>query len=653
MLPAALTLLLSTIVPADGRLERCTAVAGPVAAPCGQPMELPPGKHVAWIERGGEITPFLTEVESGRKSTIDGPFVPAGEVRTGEPVRVFDVETRRGVGKAFERHGSGSVPAGRVVAAIMDDRGGIVGLSRPVRVPGGGSVNVTASAGSHVIAFLKRPRAGDEVHVALDARPPDVFSDAGDRVLAIWYDIDAPRARITASSKTLELEPVEITPRPNRITDVRGELRLLPSIDVTIAPLPREVKTPLHVSVALATDSREIRKIEVAPGRTYRIEALPRDVYSVALLVGGGEVEQPVNLTSGADAALTFAPEPIVVSGVVKHGSEPARAKVSFRLSRSRADAESDDLGRYELLLWQPRMYEVLVTLSGAGAPPPLKDFVSVQRDMTWDVAIPKTDVRVRVVDARTQQPIAKAEAGVLNAWGGTMERPAHRQSQNVTTDENGVARFAPLRPGQATVYVSAKGYFAARPREIVVADDTATVIDVALEPEGERRTVTLLLPDSTPATGAEVFVEQASWSATAGADGSVGIPRVLGAGPVLVRHPKAASAIRRLDSETAWRLAPAAPPLRLQVERWTGWPDPASVTIWIDGLPVSGNALRFLTRAPASLPSHGDWVAHHLPAAPLRIIARRGQLPAAAQDALAATIPFPWPANAKIQVAD
>lgn len=220
-------------------------------------------------------------------------------------------------------------------------------------------------------------------------------------------------------------------------------------------------------------------------------------------------------------------------------------------------------------------------------------------------------------------------------------------------TDDQGVARLAPLRPRKATVYASASGYFTAKPRHVAVADETATVIEVALEPEGERRAVTLLLPDGTPAAGAEVVLEQASWRATAGADGGVGMPRALGAGPFLIRHPNAASAIRRLDAETTWHLAPAAPPLRLQVEPWTGWPDPATVTLWIDGVPVSGSTLRFLTRAPAMLPSHGDWVAHHLPAAPLRIIARRGTLPAATQEALAITIPFPWPAGATLRVAD
>lgn len=109
-------------------------------------MELPPGKHDVWIERGGEITPFLTEVESGGTLSIEGPFVPAGEVRAGAAVRLFDVEARRVVAKAFERRGSGVVPAGRVVAAITDDRGGIIGLSRPEAVPAGGSVEFAASA---------------------------------------------------------------------------------------------------------------------------------------------------------------------------------------------------------------------------------------------------------------------------------------------------------------------------------------------------------------------------------------------------------------------------------------------------------------------------------------------------------------------------
>ncbi|HVE71569.1 MAG TPA: carboxypeptidase-like regulatory domain-containing protein [Thermoanaerobaculia bacterium] len=659
-----LALLISTVIPADGDLAGCTAVVAEARVACGERVRLGPGVHATWIERRAQITPFLTGVEGGKAAIIDGPLVAAGEIRAPEPVRIFDVETRAGFRTAFERRvtGHSAMPAGRAVAAVTDARGAIIGLSRPVVVTPGRTVTVSADVGSHVIAFLTRPRrpsadAPDEVTVALETvsatRAPDVFSDAGDRILAIWYDVEARHGRIVAASKTLSLEAIDVAPRPSRVADVRAGLVTLPSIDVVVVPPRREVSTPMHLSVARNNDNREIRRVTVVPGKTQRIESLPRDLYSVALLVGGGEMEQRADLTSGVDAALTFAPEPLIVSGVVRHGGDPVRATISFRLGRSRAEATTDDQGRYELTLWQPRMYEVLVTRAESEGVSPFKDFVSVLRDMTYDVEVPGTDVRVRVTDARTGEPIAAANVGILNAWGGEGARASHQQTQNVTTDDAGTARFAPLRPGKATLYVAAEGYFGAKAQELTVADGMRAVIEIRLDPQGEARRITLLLPDNTPAAGAEVFI-QPSWSATAAANGSVEIPHVLDGSVVLIRHANAASAVRRFDLQgDTWQLGVAAPPLRLGVERWSGWPEPATVTIWLDGVPISGAALRWLTRASASLPSQGDWVAFHLPAAPLRIIAQRGTLDPGVQAALAASIPYPWPAGAIIRVTD
>ncbi len=652
-------------------------------AACDTAVELPDGVYHAWLERPHEITPALTllEVPAYGNKRIATPFIPSGEVRLApdspfERVRLFDVEMRDASSLAFERLADGvtRMPAGRTVAAAVDDRGAVIALSRPTvvgtREPAVVNPDVPRSGGD-VIAFLERPLdARGEVALSLETaaggRRPDVIRDATDRVLAIWYGVESPRARIVAESKTLELAPVDLVLPPRRVTEVRATLQRLPSIHVRVAtPDPgvaAKVGGKLLLSVRREHETEELRRIEIdRAGGVYHFEALPRDVYSVALLLPDGEVETEVDVTSGTDADVELALEPIVISGTVWHGKEPAQAKISFRLSRGRANAVTNADGRYEIVLWQPRMYEVQTTILGGGAPP-LLDFVRFTESTIFDVEVPRTDVRVRVIGANGGAPIEGASVAVLNTWGGASARREHRQLQNVLTDASGIARVAPLRAGSANIHVVARGYVPAEPRQIDITEETTTVIEIQLRPEDAGKQRVVRLADGTPAAGAELLVADPAsprsvlWRGAAGIDGIVAIPDDLVGLPVVIRHPMAAGAVQIIrDDRAEWKLSVPAPPLRIQVERWNAWPEPAEITLWIDGVEVRGSALAFLASTSASVPANRIWTAHNLPTASLRIAAtlHGGAVPRETRGAMATTVSFPWPLDIRIRVTE
>lgn len=96
------------------------------------------------------------------------------------------------------------------------------------------------------------------------------------------------------------------------------------------------------------------------------------------------------------------------------------------------------------------------------------------------------------------------------------------------------------------------------------------------------------------------------------------------------------------------------APPLTVQVRHADGTPArQASIVVWIDGVRFGrSRPLPFLIPVTSL---DGIWTARNLPAAPLRIVALAARSSvdpdATSIDALAETIPFPWPDQPMVRV--
>jgi hypothetical protein len=101
-----------------------------------------------------------------------------------------------------------------------------------------------------------------------------------------------------------------------------------------------------------------------------------------------------------------------------------------------------------------------------------------------------------------------------------------------------------------------------------------------------------VVLPNGAAAADAEVWAFDPAmnpvWSGKATSEGVIEMPDVAMGATLLLRHPQAASSARRWDGESVWKLEPPAEPLSLTV-------DPsAPISVWLDGVQLSGPALSF-----------------------------------------------------------
>lgn len=280
------------------------------------------------------------------------------------------------------------------------------------------------------------------------------------------------------------------------------------------------------------------------------------------------------------------------------------------------------------------------------------------------DIRVPLTKVLVQVTDAATNQPVADAEVTTFNRWEDPQSGKG-TASHAVTTDAAGVARLAPLTPGTAEIHVHATGYFKDDPITITVPDLERTVA-VKLRPTGATSVLRIALPNGAPASEAEVMVVADTggwknlWSGRADAQGVANVPRALSGAIILARHPAAAGVARRFEDlpEQEYRLRlPSPQPLMVKTERRGDVAGNVAITIWFDGLPLTGSALEFLLRSPAMVPNSGFWTASNLPRAPIRILASSGliddQIVKGAFDALATIVPEPSPNPVVLSVVD
>jgi hypothetical protein len=125
----------------------------------------------------------------------------------------------------------------------------------------------------------------------------------------------------------------------------------------------------------------------------------------------------------------------------------------------------------------------------------------------------------------------------------------------------------------------------------------------------------------------------------------------------LLVRHLGAASASLRLpngDAAASLRLRGAAPPVTVTVTTNDDSRVANAIFAWIGGARLSAAALNFVSWSNPLTDHDRRWTARNLPPESLRVLAvRQPRLQQAAAghfDAIAQTIPYPWPAGASIR---
>ena len=657
---------------------------------CGQWFAPPADRYRYWLERRGEMTPtwavLIYNGDPFRGRGMGGivPVAPAGPVgipaeraiASHESIRVVSTRATHSRSKTwwiFDRRiatrdarSPVQMPEGSAVMGRFDRRtNDAIALSRPFDVKAGRAVSVWPEppVASDVLVVLDKPVATQtlknpgatrlKLNDGNRQRPADVVIDATNRMIAIWYEVDARRATISVESDVMFWAPREVQLVRGKVTTVRAQAAPLPTVKVSVnapadAPLPEEM--PLEVTRAGRDES--VRRATVKDG-AQELPALPADALRFTLTLGEWKVHEDVDLSSGQDAAVIFDLQPLVVRGTVYYGDEPTRARVSFLNGDAWPAVETNDRGFYETTLWWPDVYTARVTLAGRNGPPFLDAFREIFDSGTVDFHVPGTDYRVRVRDKTNGKGIEGARVLVGSLWkdesGGS-----RRETQRVVTDASGLALLPPLRTGELVVDVQADRYARGEPLRAVV-DDPRRELDIWLEPLPATGQLRLLLPNGSPAAHAEVWALDAAlkalWRGSFDGEGVLEVPTIAEGALLLLRHPDGASTVRRWpssDRSVTWSLGTPAEPLTVVAEELSRDPaQGAHVVLWLDGIKLSGPALALATWSVPMTDQNGAWVGRNLPMGSLRLLVvgrdRYDAIATTAFDTVSRQIEYPW----------
>jgi hypothetical protein len=656
--------------------------------PCGEWFQPPAGRYRAWLEQGDSMTPspWLTYYAGGdfkhSGQMLIAPVVPAGRVRAssesrireGQHLRIVHVDSHLfegGIGRLLDRrvaahaaYSGARMPAGEILVGVFEGDNALA-LSRPVRVGAGETVAVSPrppSKGSDLLVALQRaPGTYREEITALvntgeDAKKADLLIAGADRIVALWYGLEASSARLRVSSQSSFLREDEISLRAGKVTTYRGALKPRPTLGVTLFA-PEDFDQEAYVEIDA---SGAIQSLPLLINEPTTIENAPAEPLRVTLQTGAWRFTKEIDLSDGIDGSVTFELHPVRVSGVVLQGRNPSvGAEVGFQVEKGEVvSGKTDGEGEYRLTLWREGYYPVLIDLPEVSGPP-IFDFVRAADGERIDFRLPDNRYSVRVVDGATKEPIAAASVRVDQRSGN------RETSQAVVTDSNGTVVLPPLGEGTLTLVGSADGYRESSPQQFQIPPDAGHLeILLALEREQEDHHLRILLSNGVPASGAEAWILMEGsgfpvWQGKSDQEGVLRYPMVPGDGILLLRHPHGSSVVRRLHSVGADQiLPPVSAPLRIRIESRSGEiVRSAAIALILEEARLFGPALAFFTWSAALVDGSSTWIGRNLPPRPMRALAATARqattLQTGALDWSAVTIAYPWESQITLTVVE
>lgn len=645
---------------------------------CGAVADLAAGSYVAWVTSGNTISERPAELAIDAGSTVvevslPAPSLPAGTVSihaaAGEVVDVMQLAPPNASGWLFRvRAASGAslmMPEGPAVAIGREPGGAPRWISESIMVRAG-TPNVVGPRGGDGTTLLAEIRVApdldihdaDESTMTLAGRKPQVWGRAADVIFAVWYDLPAERSVFAALPDTWFVPSQEAVLRASQTSWIRADAQPLPMLTVFIeTENPEDITDELVIEVRTAMREKPIE--HPAKVGLNEIRHVPPDKVAISLSMGRWKFSEDVDLSDGISRSVTFELKPAIVTGKVRYRSKAVRAKLRFRAAEE-SEISTDDSGNFRAVLWLPGFYPVAVALPDHPEVPFFHFPVRITGDRELSITIPGTAVRVRVVNARTGEPVPNAFVMVKTAWAEPVE--GNRGGAfRIPTDETGEVALPPFHIGTVEVLAEAPGFAAGKPAKYTISSDTHAETFVVSLAESRAARLTVTLFDGRPAAGAIAvgYVgDRIAWTASSDSEGNIGVPEDFD-GRIAVRDRAAAGTMGewRLGTSSAnWRLRPAAPPLRLRVVDSGGEPVPgARIILWTGDIPIAGSALSFLYDATPSTSGDGTWTAHGLPAPEVRILAlsprsMNGPQP---QMTFATLVRLPWPALTTIRVLD
>lgn len=685
---------------ADPRVAGCTIVrVAPDRQSEAQRREctapLPPwrGQVIEWLEAPNAISLYPTVLTVGEPEPPPILFGARGTASVasseGTQVDFFQLDSfraERSPRPEFHRRADAAeaargvaLPAG-LVFAITSNEGGAL-IARPARLEPGAQLELTpsrpAAGRADLLLVLERGRslrAYDRDHEVLpslrrgqgEARRPDLLTASGDRVIALFFDLPAGNWQLEIESAAYFLAEQTLALVGGEAKIAAFELGALPSLTARL-DLPRGLRrAPFRAGVFdLATGALLFEQPTIDP-RSDRANLgyLPPVLLKVQLQIDSFLLEQQVDLRSGEDREILFAPQPINVSGILTRSGEPLPGYITFATGADEKPNAilADGGGHYETTLYRPGLYPVYIDL-GEGVPTFIREVVVPdQPAVTLDFDVPGNSFKVSVVDMESQEPLAGAMVAVEH------QDPSGKPLRvSLLTDEEGSVALPPMDPGQVVLSANAEGYFRSAPSAFAIGQlGREHEIRIQLEKVSEFRTRVFVRPDGQPAAGLEVRVQASLDDATLSFEsftndrGEVQIPSQADGEYVLWRDHsgRLASGFSPFLSDEGDHAAPISVPaavsLVVRVIDRGGAPLAATpLLLWLAGIErVAGESLQFLFGAQVS-DADGYLRLHGLTPGQLNLLAYDPQRKYFELEPLASTLTWPWPTVVQLERAN
>ena len=544
-------------------------------------------------------------------------FVAPGTLPEGARIEITSVST--GVSEAREVGKEGAAfaqPPGEIVVSVFSPNGKTRGFMRltvrsgeelgivdpPVPARGRGQLGA-------VLSFPKDAASGrKEVALFLvgggKKLRPDVVVDADtSHLFAFWLDAPARPVRIVTESRAWTLAKALEAEIPDRgAFAASGELVVKPSITVRFDAGDAALHGPADVELLdcekqaghtgpLPVPLCTLRATELGSSRgSFVFHELDPSLYALRWTRGPLRDTLEMDLHDARSIEKVIALRTFEVSGRVTAGGKESPATLVWEPVNSGLtfEAKAGEDGQYRVPLVRRGRYLVKVAIEGLEPDTRLQRFEGDEfRDERRDFDVPWNRITVRVLDAKTAEPVPGAAVG----WGPADD---DRGGSVSNADELGTLALPPLRIGKWEISAWTKGY--RQPTPTILDVDAKTrerTLTIALQKSAGPK-IRVLDPDGAPAAGG--FLTGDGFGGGADAEGRVTLDDPLETGQAF----SAWDARGRLgvfrwsgEEEQVVRIPPSGPPFAVRFLSEDGKPRPGWVaTFSIDGIRVtpSGN---------------------------------------------------------------
>lgn len=427
---------------------------------------------------------------------------------------------------------------------------------------------------------------------------PDVLI-VGDHwhVWAIWFGAAAGPFQVTTHDPLW----VPSTPIHGEIPD-RGTLSLQrlamipkPSLSSTLRTGERLSVSPVEMQLfdcsALAPAGWPLRlnactAVATAAGKTgspVLFEHLTPSYFALQWRTSQFGGIHVIDMRDGKSRTDAFAPDILRVSGQVRRGEKPLSTTVRFvdGVTETAYETTSDEDGHYEVFVCPRSAYVVAARIEGRAA---FTKSLDIIKDVVYDIVVPRNAIAVFVGDRDTGSAVPNASVTFTLSGG--------KQSTGgvITSDENGMAKLAPLQSGALTYTATAKGYEKSADQRTDVNESMEATLTVLLKASPSRTMQIREADGVTPAIGAIVSWRDGQSAGPASDGGVVNLDEAIGDGTgiAVVNSRGEVSVFRWQDAgDNVFNMQPAGPRVSLRFEN-AGKPMPYQLPRYsLDGITI------------------------------------------------------------------